>query len=287
MMMRLSSLMTVPRSLAAVVLTVLIAAGPVRAGSPDPCRFPEDAAGTVSVLPQVSAVLKPGGHLRVLAVGSATMFGPDASLAPGTLTSQTLNNVRPIVPQLVPSGGAAHQPEASEQAFPRMMAKALEAQTPGLVVEVVFRGGRGFTAGDMLAQMHEALAGGKFQLVLWQTGTVEAVRNTPPGEFAEVLSNGAAEVESAGANLILIDPQFSRFLQTNSNLDPYTQALVQTASMPGVGLFRRYDLMRIWANEGQIDLERTPRADRRRMVQTLHACLGAALARMVSAGAHT
>ena len=206
---------------------------------------------------------------------------------PGTVTSQTLNNTKPVVPAPGPPAASALTPEASEQAFPRQMAKVLQAQIPGLVVDVVFRGGRGFSASDMLAQIREAVAGGSFQLVLWQTGTVEAVRNTPPGEFAEVLSDGAAAIEAAGANLILIDPQYSRFLQTNSNLDPYTQALAQTSSMPGVALFRRYDLMRIWASEGQIDLERTPRAQRLHTVQTLHACLGAALARMVTAGTHT
>ena len=286
MKMLRSLLVALPRSLSTTVLMTSIMAAPVWAAPLDPCRSPEDAAGTVSVLPQVSAVLKPGGRFRILAVGSATMFGPDASLAPGTLTSQTLDNKKPMVPQPRPPGVATPAPVASEQAFPRQMAKVLEAQVPGLVVEVVFLGGRGVTALDMLTQMREALAGRQFQLVLWQTGTVEAVRNTPPGEFAEVLSNGAAAVENAGANLILIDPQYSRFLQTNSNLDPYTQALAQTASMPGVALFRRYDLMRNWANDGQIDLERTPRADRRNTVQTLHACLGAALARMVLAGAH-
>ena len=80
---------------------------------------------------------------------------------------------------------------------------------------------------------------------------------------------------------MLIDPQYSRFLQTNTNLEPYTQALLQAASMPGVVLFRRFDLMRAWVNEGQLDLERTPKADRKRAVEALHACLGRYLSRLV------
>ena len=55
--------------------------------------------------------------------------------------------------------------------------------------------------------------------------------------------------------------------------------------MPGVLLFHRFELMRLWANDGQIDLERTPRGERKRMGEALHACLGAHLARMVAAGA--
>ena len=123
--------------------------------------------------------------------------------------------------------------------------------------------------------------------MLWQTGTVEAVRNIPPGEFSQTLSDGAEAVTAAGANLVLVDPQFSRFLQTSSNVEPYEQALQQVAAMPGVVLFRRYDLMRAWANDGQIDLERTPRSDRQKVIETLHTCLGKHLARLIIDSAHS
>lgn len=269
--------------LQALVLGPLILPQAGHAAPPsDLCRAPEDAAGSVTALPQVAAALKPGGSLRVLAVGSATMFGPDASLVPGTVTSQALSNN--TVPPTAPATKAIDG-EASERAFPRQMAAALQATVPGLGVSVTVRGGRGMSAADMLVVLRKELESGHYQLVLWQTGTVEAVRNSPPGEFAQTLSSGAEAIEAAGADLVLIDPQYSRFLQTNSNLDPYTQALQQTASMPGVLLFRRFDLMRAWANAGQIDLERTPKAERGRAVDTLHACIGAQLARMVLAGA--
>lgn len=260
------------------------AIAPASQAASDPCRAPDDIAGAIAALPRVTPVLKPGDVLHVLAVGSATMFGPDASLLPGTLTSQFLNKpgATPVIspPSPVP-------PVSSEGAFPRQMANAMQSAIPGLKVEMTLRGGRGLTAAEMLELMRKELAASHYQLVLWQTGTVEAVRNTPPGDFGQVLSDGAEAVDAAGANLVLIDPQYSRFLQTNSNLDPYTQALQQTASMPGVLLFRRFDLMRSWAGEGQIDLERTPKPDRRKMVELLHRCLGAHLARMIMAGAHS
>lgn len=249
----------------------------------DPCQAPDDVAGVVTSLPNVAAVLKANGTLRVLAVGSATMFGPDATLAPGTITSQALG----IRPSSTALPDKALSPDGTEQAFPWQMARSLQTTIPGLKVEVVLRGGRGLTAAEMLEVIRKELKAGSFQLVLWQTGTVEAVRNAPPGGFAEILANGAEEIEQAGANLVLIDPQYSRFLQTNSNLDPYMQALQQTASMPGVELFHRFDLMRSWAADGQIDLERTQRADRRQTVETLHSCLGVYLARMVVAGARS
>jgi hypothetical protein len=270
-----------------LVVGMLLGAAPAVAAAIDPCSAPDGITGTIAALPQVAPVLKSGGLLRVLAVGSATMFGPDASLMPGTLTSQALTRQTnpPGAPAVPPA--TAVQPVATESAFPQQMALALQAAVPGLKVEVVSRGGRGLGATEMLALIRKELATAPFQLVLWQTGTVEAVRNSPPGEFAQVLSDGAEAVDAANANLLLIDPQYSRFLQTNSDLDPYTQALQQTASMPGVMMFHRYELMRTWVTEGQIDLERTPKTDRRKTVELLHRCLGQHLARMVLAGARS
>jgi hypothetical protein len=94
-------------------------------------------------------------------------------------------------------------------------------------------------------------------------------------------------VRDAGGDLVLIDPQFSRFLRANTDLDPYEGALQQVATMPGVTLFPRFELMRAWANEGRIDLERTAKADRDKALERLHKCLGQALARFVLSAADT
>ena len=259
-------------------LAIVLCAGPALAVAvPDLCRAPEDVAGVVTSLPHVAAALKPGRRLDVLAVGSATMFGLEGSLPPGGIATQPTG---PLVPQ-------PFTRDASERAFPRQMAKELQAAVPGAEVRVTVRGGRGLLAADMLAMMRAELAARPYQLVIWQTGTVEAVRNTPPGEFAQTLSVGAEAVQAANADLVLVDAQFSRFLQTNTNMDPYEQALQQVAAMPDVLLFRRYDLMRSWVNDGQIDLERTPKADQQKMVETLHACLGVHLARLVLGAARS
>lgn len=242
----------------------------------DLCQAPDETAGVAASMPKVLAVLRPGAALDILAIGSATMFGPEASLAPGTITSQSLGD----------SGKFSSQPKfftgsPSKHAFPLQMAEALQSSISGLEVKITVRGGRNLLATDMLDVMRMELATHHYDLVVWQTGTVEAVRNVSPSDFDQTLSDGAEAVMAAGANLVLVDPQYSRFLQTSSNLEPYEQGLQQAAAMPGVVLFRRYDLMRNWANEGQIDLERTPRSDRQKVIETLHACLGKHLARLI------
>ena len=275
------SILTICR-IFAIAVTML--AEPVfAAASVDSCPAADDTASSSASLSHVSAALQPGKTLMVLAIGSATMFGPEASQARGTLTSQVLGSGSG--PAASPGQTFVQQP--SELAFPLQMAKQLRAMVPGAGVQVVVRGGRGLLATEMLALLRTELSASHYDLVIWQTGTVEAVRNLLPSEFGQTLADGADAAQAAGADLVLVDPQFSRFLQANSNLDPYLQALQQVAAMPDVVLFHRFDLMRGWANDGQIDLEHTARSDRQKAIETLHACLGRSLARLVLASARS
>lgn len=235
------------------------------AATPDPCAASDAAAADAADLPNVSARLAPGRTLDILSIGSGAAPGGGGADRPG-----------------VPAGKPR---STSEQSFPARMSQALQDAVPGMEVRLTTRGGKGLTAAEMLDVLRAEFVSRRYQLVIWQTGTVEAVRNLPPGDFAATLSEGAAMAQEAQADLVLVDPQFSRFLQTNANLDPYAQAFQQVAAIPGVALFRRYDLMRAWVNEGQIDLERAPRGDRQRTVEALHRCLGLHLARLIlSAG---
>jgi hypothetical protein len=137
------------------------------------------------------------------------------------------------------------------------------------------------TAWDMLPALRSALAAKPYTLVMWLTGTVDAVDSTPPDDFYEALAEGAAAAVDSGADLILVGPQYSRFLEENANLQPYDAALRATGALPGVALFPRFDLMKDWASQGSFDLERTAKADRPAMAAQLQACLGRELAHMV------
>ncbi|MBV8591272.1 MAG: hypothetical protein JO212_14665, partial [Acetobacteraceae bacterium] len=122
-------------------------------------------------------------------------------------------------------------------------------------------------------------------LVLWQTGTVEAVRGLSPSDLEDALSEGARAILDAGADGILIDPQYSHFLHANVDLEPYEQALEHVASLfPHLTLFRRFELMHSWADDGVLDLERMEPDERHAAIARLHQCLGAALTRFIMHG---
>ncbi len=225
-----------------------------QAQAPAACIAAEGFTTPETSLDRVAAAIAAGGPVNVLAVGSATTVGDQL--------------------------GADRN-----SAFPFRMVEALHAALPKVSFALTLRGGRGMTAADMLPLLEAALAGQHYQLVLWQTGTVEAVRGMRPDGMVTALQEGIDRAREAGADVVLIDPQFSRFLRANADLDPYEAALQQVSVMPGVVLFRRFDVMRSWADGGEIDLERARQADRVRMMALLNACLGETLARFVLNGA--
>ncbi|MDR3535702.1 MAG: hypothetical protein P4L71_04300 [Acetobacteraceae bacterium] len=221
--------------------------------APEACEAAPEFAQPDVALPHLQAALTSGGIVHVLAVGSGTTVG-EVNGTPGT-------------------------------SFPYKMVDALQAARPGVVIDLTVRGGRNMTAETMLGLLKGELAGQHYPLVLWQTGTVEAVRGLRPDAMQAVLQDGIDAVQAAGGDLVLVDSQFSRFLRANTDLDPYQSVMQQVARMPGVALFHRFDLMREWASDGRIDLERVRKSDREKAVELLNTCLGEVLGHFLLAGA--
>src|SRR5579859_3888838 len=181
------------------------------------CTTPDEFITANGSLARLATAIATGGPVDILAVGSATTVGA------------------------MPSADAYTSPEA---AFPWQMARALHGFLPKVEFRLTVRGGRGITAEEMLRLMDAALRQQHFSLVLWQTGTVEAVRGLRPDGLLDVLHQGSDAVSDGGGNLVLIDPQFSRFLRANTDVDAYEDVMRQAAANPGVALFQRFDLMR-------------------------------------------
>jgi acyl-CoA thioesterase I len=241
------------------LLVALLVAVPLSARAqpapavPEACDASADFATPADTLDHLTQGLKAGGPINILAVGSGTTVG-ETDGTPGA-------------------------------SFPYRMVDALKAALPKVTFRLTVRGGRNMTAEAMLPLLTQELSTQHFPLVLWQTATVEAVRGMRPDLLQAVLEAGVDAVRDAGGDVVLIDPQFSRFLRANVDLDPYEAVLEQVADLQGVVLFHRFDLMRSWATAGQIDLERVRKADRESAVAVLNACLGQTLARFVMNGA--
>ncbi len=139
--------------------------------------------------------------------------------------------------------------KAPRASFPYRMVETLKAMRPSDRFELTVEGGRDMTAEAMLPILQRELAAHHYDLVLWQTGTVEAVHGLRPERLREVLQDGADALANAQADLVLVDPQFSRFMRANVDVSPYETVLQQMAGNPDVTLFRRFDLTQLWSRQ--------------------------------------
>ena len=245
-----------------IVILALTAQAPARADVvSDECEMPADLVTPSAPLTHVADALAGSGKVEILAIGSGSTVGETGG-----------------------STGPAYTYRTPEASFPFRMLDALRQMRPSAQFNLTVKGGRNMTADAMYSTLVQELAGHHYDLLLWQTGTVEAVRGARPQTLREVLEQGVDAAAKADADVVLIDPQFSRFLRANADLDPYEAVLQQSATMPGVVLFRRYDLMQQWVTDGEIDLERARKPDRERTMALLNTCLGEALARFVLNG---
>jgi hypothetical protein len=233
-----------------VLLGLLL--GPAAAAAATPlCDAPAELLEPESGLPGAARAIA-GGELRVLVLGSATVLAPGGS---GT--------------------GAA---------WPARLEALLRARYPNLRVTLTVHGGRGLTAADQLGILAAELPHLRPHLLIWQTGTVEATRSLEPEAMTQALNQGLDLLRAAGGEAVLMDPQFSRFLRANADVEPYREALRLVGAAQAAPLFRRFELMRLWAETDRIDLERAGRATRVAVTDQLHGCLAESLHRLLQAG---
>lgn len=174
-------------------------------------------------------------------------------------------------------GGSATAEAGGSTAYHVRLAALLRERLPNLALRVEARGQRGNTAAESLALILRELPAFRPHLVLWQTGTVEAVRSLEVAEFSDTLAEGVTRIRAAGADVALMDQQFSRFLRANADIDRYRDSMRVVAASEGVPLLRRYDWMRHWAENDGPDMERAARADRAATLAALNDCLARAI----------
>lgn len=253
--------MRVPWSAVLVVLFALTAVAHAEPPASS-CAMPPEYVTPPAPLPSVGAALSATKPVEILALGSGSTVGETGGASGPAF--------------------AANNPNIS---FPYRMLASLQMMRPDAQFHLTVRGARNLTAEGMLPILRKELANHPYNLVLWQTGTVEAVRGVRPDTMHGVLDSGVDEAEQAHADVVLIDPQFSRFLRANADLSPYQAVLQQVAGRPGVNLFHRFDLTQFWTNVEQVDVERAPHEQRAAAMAALNACLGEALARYILTGA--
>jgi hypothetical protein len=233
------------------LLAGFLAAVPACAeGTAQDCELPAYLLSSDSPLPKVSDAVKSGRPLNILVVGSRS----------STIASS----------------------EAS--AYPARLQTSLKGALPAVSLNVTVELEVKQTAEEVAAMLGKLVETKKPTLVIWQTGTVDAMRSVDPDDFRSAVDDGVVALQKAGTDVILMNLQYSPRTETMISAPPYLDNMRVVAQTHDVPLFDRFAMMRHWNDEGDFDLfSASPGND---LAKRVHDCLGRALSTFVIDAAH-
>lgn len=167
------------------------------------------------------------------------------------------------------------------RSYPTYLENALRKQLPGIDVTVEVRSKARQSVGESLSALPEAVDQAKPALVIWQVGTVDTFRQTPPAKFAGDLQTGIAAIAQGGADTVLLDMQYSPRTDQLVDYGSYLDAIREVSEAAKVPLFDRYEIMRYWNVAGSFDLTAL-RNDG--LYEKIHVCIGELLADFILRG---
>jgi acyl-CoA thioesterase I len=145
------------------------------------------------------------------------------------------------------AGAGASSPQAS---YPSQLAAELNRLYPEVPVIVLNRGVNGQDAAEMIARFHQDVIEEKPDLVIWQIGTNAALRDVPLENIGELLREGIRQIKEAGADVLLVDPQFAPKVIAKPESEGMVQLIATVAHSGKVDVFRRFAIMRHWHDRG-------------------------------------
>ena len=202
-----------------------------------------------------------------------------------TKTAKALAGRREVV--IAALGGASTMGVAAgglEFAWPARLASALAERFPSKRVKVINLAVGRQTAKRAVERLEHDVLPLKPTLVIWETGTMEAVRGTDVDEFRQTMQTGIDKLRAAGADVLLMNMQFSRASDAVIHFEPYIAAMRELADINDVPLFRRHAIMRHWAESGVLDLRAGEGEKGRELAANLYDCIGRAMADLVTRG---
>lgn len=164
-------------------------------------------------------------------------------------------------------------------AYPARLQIALQQKLPGVEVKLATDVKPRRTAKEMMKAMAAALAASKPALVVWQTGTVDAMQGIDPDQFSQALDKGIGIARAAGADVVFINPQYSPRTESMIALGTYAENMRWVALQQDIPLFDRFSIMKLWSDNGTFDLNSaTKKLD---MAERVHDCIGRLVADLV------
>ena len=155
---------------------------------------------------------------------------------------------------------------------------------PDVNVTVTSRAKPRQTAADMAQTLQTILVEDKPALVIWQTGTIDAMRGIDPEEFRVAINDGIEALHAGGADVILVNMQYSPRTELMIAVGAYADGIRLVGREREVPVFDRLAIMRHWSDTGVFDLFAATKDVT--LAKRVHDCLGRALASMIIEAAH-
>jgi lysophospholipase L1-like esterase len=206
-----------------------------------PCLPPKGGSKSMGSLPRVASKLAAGQPVVIVAFGSSSTAGYGATT-----------------------------PEFN---YPNRLAAQLHRQYPTADITVINRGQGGEDAPEMMKRLQASVIDMHPDLVIWQVGTNAVLRNLDPAETAKLVEEGITRMQAAGADVVLIDPQYSPAVNKHAESAGRMMSLLnKVAELRKVGVFPRFAVMKDWHEKQAIPIENFVIADGLHMSDWGYAC---------------
>jgi hypothetical protein len=171
-------------------------------------------------------------------------------------------------------------PDGPPSAYPARLEAALKQRLPAIAVKVVTLVRSRLSAEDLAKGMGKLLIDEKPDLVIWQSGTVDAMRRISR-RLRAALEEGGSCKGWCGRHL---DERSTAPAPVMIALDPYADVMRAVAQQREVPLFDRLNLMRHWSDVGAFDLYAAGKDNV--LAHRVHDCIGRGIASMIIDAAH-
>jgi lysophospholipase L1-like esterase len=206
-----------------------------------PCLPPKGAPRSVGSLPHVARKLASGEPVTIVAFGSSSTAGYGTS--------------------------------SPEFTYPNRLAAQLHRKYPGADITIINRGRGGEDAPQMMARLQSDVIDAKPDLVIWQVGTNAVLRDLDADEIARLVQDGIGRIQAAGADVVLVDPQYSpKVTEHPDSASKMVRLLGRVAQLRHVGVFPRFEVMRQWHESQAMPIDSFVIADGLHMNDWGYAC---------------
>jgi hypothetical protein len=233
---------------ASLTLAVLQPFSSARGGAL-PCDVPDELMQVDDKLPHLAERLHAEQPIRMVAIGGASTTG----LAAGS----------------------------SELAYPHRLQEILARWYPSSSITVVNRGVPRQTARQMLERFATDVIPEDPVLVIWETGTTDAVRGVGVDDFAATLQTGIDELKAHGIDILLVDLQFSHSTTTVIDFEQYLNALHRVGDVNDVTVFPRFEMMRYWSEQNMFNFDGVAKDERASLAAKVYECIAGKLAEAI------